>query len=156
VRVKRRHGRDVRSRASSGGGFSYQAGQGGQVEPDVSLKGKRLAPEVAVDGQSLEAPPLEGGVASLGGISGAVVEAFPGRSAHGDVSYQADGAIPSTGSGHRFEALAQVDELAVGMVEEGAVVRRVGSLFDGDDGRSAVATGMEAGPLVTPAVEAVS
>ena len=40
----------VRSGAGSGGCFSDQASQGSQVEPDVGLKGERLASEVAVDG----------------------------------------------------------------------------------------------------------
>ena len=134
-----------RSDPCGGGSFSHQAGQGGQVEPDVGLEGEGFAPEITVDGQSLEAPPFEGGVATLGGVASAVVDAFPGWSAHGDVPYQADGAI--------LEALLQVDELAVRTGEVGALVRRAGSSFDGSDGGSAVAAGVEAGPLVTLAVE---
>ena len=99
----------VRSHARSGGCFSDQASQGGEVEPDIGLEGGCLALEVAVDGQSFGAPAFEGGVASLGGVAGAMVDAFPGWGAHGDVSHQADGVV--------LEALAYVDELTVGMVE---------------------------------------
>lgn len=34
----------VKSRAGGGGSFSHQAGQGGQVEPDVGLEGEGFAP----------------------------------------------------------------------------------------------------------------
>lgn len=135
----------VRSGACGGGCFSDQASQGGQVEPDVGLEGECLAPEVAVDGQSFEVPAFEGGIASLGGVAGAVVEAFPGWGAHGDVSHQADGVI--------LEALSQVDELTVGMVEVGTLIGRIGSPCDGNDGGSVVGASVEAGPLVTLAVE---
>jgi len=42
---------------------SHQASQGSQVEPDVDLEGEGFALEIAVDGQSLEAPAFEEGVA---------------------------------------------------------------------------------------------
>jgi len=125
--------------------LSDQASQGGQVEPGVGLKGERLVPEVAVDGQSFEIPAFEGGVASFGSVAGAVVEAFPGWGVHGDVSHQADGVI--------LEALSHVDELTVGMVEVGALIRRIGSPFDGSNGSGLTAAGVEAGPFVALAVE---
>ena len=143
--VRKCYTRRARSGTCGGGCFSDQASQGSQVEPDIGLKGERLAPEVTVDGQSFEVPAFEGGVATLGGVAGAVVDTFPGRGAHGDVSHQADGAI--------FEALAHVDELAVRTGGVGALVRGVGSLFDKGDRGGTVAAGVEAGPFVTLAVE---
>jgi len=109
------------------------------------LKGESLASEVAVDRETFEVPTFEGGVATLGGVASAVVDAFPGWGVHRDVSHQADGAI--------LKALVYVDELAVRTGEVGALVRRVSSPLDRGDGGSTVATGLEAGPLVTLAVE---
>ena len=109
------------------------------------MKGERLTPEVAVGGQLFEAPAFEGGVASLGGVAGAVVDAFPGWGADGDVSHQAAGVV--------FETLAHVDELAVRTGEVRALIRRIGSSFDGGEGMGLAAAGVEAGPLVTPSVE---
>lgn len=77
----------VSSSAGGGGGFSHQAGQCGQIEPDVSLEDEGPALGVAADGQTLETPAFEGGVAALDGVAGAVVETFPGRGAHGNITH---------------------------------------------------------------------
>jgi hypothetical protein len=138
--------------AGGGGGFAHQAGEGGQVKPDVSQEDEGLAPRRAIDRQALEMPTLKVGVAALDSVASAVVEAFPGRSADRDVAYQTDGTI--------IEALADVDDLAVRSVVRlnvRALIRRIGDIFHSKDGRAAIEAGLSAEPLVALAfgVEAI-
>lgn len=115
-------GRTLRSSHTGGGGrLAHQAGQRGQVQPDVSLEGECAASGITIDRQLLDVPAFKGGVAPLRGIAGAVIEAFPGRGTGRDVPYQVEGAIP-------LEALADVDELAAGQVQMWVLVRRVGGV----------------------------
>jgi hypothetical protein len=90
---------------------------------------------------------LEGGISSLDGVASAVVEASPGPGAHGDVPHQSDGVI--------LETLADVDDLAIGVVrvQVGAFFGRVGRAFDVNERGSTVAAGVSAEPFVSSAVE---
>jgi hypothetical protein len=76
-----------------------------------------------------------------------MVEAFPGGRAEGDVAHEADGAV--------IEAFADIDDATVRMVQAkvGALDRRVVSVFQANDGRSAIEAGVIAEPFVRQAVE---
>ena len=71
-------------------GFPHQTSQGGEIEPDVGLEDEGLRARQAVDRHTFEAPALHSGIAAFGGITRAMVEAFPGRSAHRDVANEAE------------------------------------------------------------------
>ena len=96
---ERRHRADMRlEKTRSGdpvgqGGLADQAGHGGEVEPEVGLEDGGGGSRQAVDGGPFEIPGLEGGVASLHGVTCTVVEAFPGRGADREITYQAGVAI---------------------------------------------------------------
>jgi len=63
-----------------------------------------LAAERAIDGKTLEVPALEGGVAALGGVAGAMIEPLPGRGAKGDVVDEATRAVVFEGESHVEDA----------------------------------------------------
>ena len=110
--------------ATSGAGGSRRLTekprQGDQVRPDVGEEEKGLAARLPIDGEALEAPALKGGVAALGGIAGAGVEAFPGWQADGDVADEAGGAVV-------FESERHVDDPTVvrAGVQIGALRRKI-------------------------------
>jgi hypothetical protein len=139
--------------ASAGGAgrLPHQAGQGGQVEPDISLKEDGLAPRLTVDRQALEAPALKGSVATFNRIAGAMVETLPGGYADRDVAYQADRVVS--------EPLPEVEDASAGAVGslKGTRVGRVGHSVQADEGRSPVEASLGTEPFValTVGIEAI-
>ena len=81
------------SGASSSRRLAEEPRQSGEVGPDVSEKDEALGTRLAVDGKAFEAPVLEGGITAFGSIAGAVVEAFPGGGADGDVADETTGPV---------------------------------------------------------------
>ena len=139
-----------RTVSDAGGGrcLAEEPNQGGEVGPDIGEEDESLAAGVTIDGKPFEPPALEGSVAALGGVAGAVVELLPRRGTDGDVADKAARSIV-------FEEEAYVEDLAVvGVgVEMGALGGMIGQALDGDDGFASVLTSATAEPLVTVFVE---
>jgi hypothetical protein len=139
-----------RTISDAGGGrcLPEEPDQGGEVGPDICEEDEGLAARLAIDGKPFETPALEGGVAALGGVAGAVVEPLPSGRTEGDVADEAARPIV-------FEEEANVENLAVvGVgVEVGAFGGMLGQVFDGDHGFTSVLTSATAEPLVTAFVE---
>jgi len=131
------------SGAGGGGGLAEEPGKGGEVGPDVGEEDEGLAPRLSIDGEALEVPALEGGVAALAPVAGAVVEPFPGGGADGDVTNEAARAVV-------FEGEPHVDHLTVGGIgmEMGALGGGLGQLFDVDDGLASLLANAATEPLV--------
>ncbi len=97
-------------------------------------------------------PTFKVGIAALDSVASAVVEAFPGRSADRNVTYETNGFI--------LKSLTDVDDLAVRSVVRlnvRALDRRISDTRDSKDGRATIDTGLGAEPLVALAfgVEAI-
>lgn len=94
--------------SAAGGGrcLAEESGKGSEVGPDISEEDEGLGAGLSVDGESFEAPTLEGGVAALGSVACTVVELFPGWGTEGDV---ADKATRCVG----VEGEANVEDLTV-------------------------------------------
>jgi len=140
------------SRSAGGGsGLPNQAGQGGEGGPGIGEISQGFGSRLAEYGQAFQVPAFEGGIAAFRGIACAVVEAFPGRSADGEVTHQADGAVG--------EALTDVDNASMRVVGGliGALDRWVGDAVEGDLGGCAMQAGVLADPLVAMAggIEAI-
>jgi hypothetical protein len=90
-------------------------------------------------------------IATFDGITGAVIELFPGGAADGQIASEPNGAIG--------EALADIDDLAVGMGVslEGTFGGRVEGRIEADQGFGPVAAGLLTAPLValTAGIKAV-
>ena len=104
--------------SGAGGGrcLAEEPNQGSEVGPDVGEEDEGFATGFTIDGKAFEIPALEGGVATLGGVAGAVVEPLPSWRAEGDVADEATGSVV-------FEREGNVENLAVVRikVEVGAV-----------------------------------
>ena len=139
-----------RTVSDAGGGrcLAEEPNQGGEVGPDIGEEDEGLAAGVTIDGKPFETPALEGSVAALGGVTGAVVELLPSRRTDGDVADEAARSIA-------FEGEANVENLAVvGVgVEVGAFGGMIGQVFDGEHGFASVLTSASAEPLMTAFVE---
>jgi len=132
--------------ASGSGGFPHQAGQGGQVGPDVSQEDEGFPSWQAIDGQAFKFPVFDGGIATFGGIASTVIEAFPGGRTDGDVTHEADGVIGET--------FTHVDDLSVGMISglKGALVGWIEGTVHGGDGGEVLETSLITEPFVALAV----
>ena len=100
--------------------FPDQASHRGQIVEYISQEKEGGDAWVAVTQLAFEAPGFEGSIASFHGISGAVVEFFPGGRAHGEISGQADGPIG--------KVFPQVEDAAMGVV--GLLVRAIREWID--------------------------
>jgi hypothetical protein len=112
-----RNGYEVVKAGSNAGGSSSlpeESSQGGEVGPDIGEEDKRLAARLAVDRKTFEAPVFEGRIATLGGIAGAMVKAFPGRRTDSDVADEATGCII-------WEAEADIEDLSIVGFEMGTL-----------------------------------
>ncbi len=69
--------------------LAEEPGQRGKVGPDIGEKDDGLGAGFAIDGKTFQSPALEGGVAALGGVAGAMIELFPARRVEGDVTDEA-------------------------------------------------------------------
>ena len=93
--------------ARSRGRFAHEASEGGEIEPDIGLKDKRLNAWQAKERHAFEVPVFKSGVARLDGVPSAMIEFLPGGRADGDIPHQANGFV--------LEAFSDVANLAMRM-----------------------------------------
>jgi len=91
--IKQRFCDIVRSGVCSEGSFTHESCQRIEVAPDIGQHDQGSAAWEAKEGETFQAPGLEGGVASFRGIARTVVEGFPHGAAYPDITHQADGTI---------------------------------------------------------------
>jgi hypothetical protein len=125
----------------SGGGFAYQARQGGQGIPGISEEEKGFATRKTIDGEAFEPPSFDGSIAALDGVAGTMIESLPGRRADGEVADQADGIIA--------EALANVEDAPVGVIFRlvGTIGRGIGDVGQAYARLNGLQTSLRTDPL---------
>jgi hypothetical protein len=94
--TRRRRGYEAERVISGTGGGSHfpeETGKGGEIGEDIGEKDESLGSGSTEDRETFEVPMFEGCVAGLGGVTGAVVETFPGERADGDVADETAGLV---------------------------------------------------------------
>jgi hypothetical protein len=95
-------------RGASQSSLTQEAGQGGQVEPDIGQHNGSSTTRLAKDGKALETPLFKGSIATFRSIARAVVEGFPHGAANQDIAHQAAGTVGKTLSNIKDETSAAV------------------------------------------------